>query len=140
MGLCNSPDIFQEKMSSLFYDLENVRAYIDDLLLITKGNWDDHLTQLDQVFERLQEAGLKINVKKSFFGRSELEYLGFWITREGIMPVPKKVNAILAIKPPTTRKELRRFIGMVNFYRDMWSRRSELLAPLTSLTSKLVPF
>ena len=47
MGLCNSPDIFQEKMNELFHDLENVRAYIDDLLLITKGNFKDHLNQLE---------------------------------------------------------------------------------------------
>ena len=80
MGLCNSPDIFQEKMSSLMDGLEFVRTYIDDLLVISKGSWEDHLQKLDTVFARLKEAGLKVNAKKSFFGRSELEYLGYWIT------------------------------------------------------------
>ena len=52
------------------------------------------------------------------------------------MPIPKKVEAIQALAVPKTRKQLRRFIGMINFYRDMWKKRSELLAPLTALTSK----
>ena len=80
MGLCNSPDIFQEKMSSLMAGLEFVRAYIDDLLIISKDTFEDHLDKLETVLKRLQEAGLKVNAKKSFFGRGELEYLGYWIT------------------------------------------------------------
>ena len=67
MGLCNSPDIFQEKMSTLMAGLEFVRAYIDDLLCITKSDWDDHLEKLEEVFKRLQNVGLKVNAKKSFF-------------------------------------------------------------------------
>ena len=75
-------------------------------------------------------------MKKSFFARAELEYLGYWITRDGIQPTANKVHAITNIAPPKTKKELRRFIGMVNYYRDMWIRRSHVLAPLASLTSK----
>ena len=52
------------------------------------------------------------------------------------MPIPKKVQAIKNIATPTNKRQLRRFIGMVNYYRDMWVRRSETLAPLTTLTSK----
>lgn len=136
MGLSNSPDIFQEKMSTLFGDLEYVRTYIDDLLITTMSNWDDHLRHLEIVFHRLEKAGLKINAKKSFFGREKLEYLGYWITRNGIQPVSKKVEAIKNIAPPKTKRELRRFIGIVNYYRDMWIRRSDILAPLSKLTSK----
>jgi hypothetical protein len=80
MGLCNSPDIFQEKMSILLGDLEYVRTYIDDLLITTKFDWQDHLRHLDIVFHQLREAGLKVNAKKSFFGKEELEYLGYWIS------------------------------------------------------------
>jgi RNase H-like domain found in reverse transcriptase/Reverse transcriptase (RNA-dependent DNA polymerase)/Integrase zinc binding domain len=138
MGLCNSPDIFQEKMSNLMDDLEFCRAYIDDILVITKDSWEQHLVHLQTVFTRLQQAGLKVNATKSFFGKSELEYLGFWITRAGIQPLPKKINAILQIAAPTTKRELRRFIGMVNYYRDMWIRRSDILSPLTKLVSKTV--
>ena len=56
------------------------------------------------------------------------------------MPIPKKVEAIQALAVPKTRKQLRQFIGMINFYHDMWQKRSELLAPLTVLTSKNVKY
>ena len=140
MGLSNSPDIFQEKMSILMDGLEYVRAYIDDLLCISKGTWEDHLEKLEEVLKRLKEAGLKVNAKKSFFGKGELEYLGYWITRKGIMPVPKKVEAIKNIAPPKNIQDVRKFVGMVNYYRDMWIRRSDILAPLTKLCSKKAAF
>ena len=94
MGLSNSPDIFQEKMNELFSGLEYVRAYIDDLLLLTTGDWNTHINQLDIVLHRLQQAGLNVNANKSFFGKSKLEYLGFWVTRNGIKPLPKKIQSI----------------------------------------------
>ena len=114
MGLCNSPDIFQEKMCELFHGLDHVRAYIDDLLCLTKGDFKDHLEKLEMIFSRLTTAGLKVNANKSFFGRAELEYLGYWITRDGIQPLQKKVEAIMHIAEPKNRKELRSFIGVVN--------------------------
>ena len=117
-------------------DLEFVRAYIDDLLCITTGSFEDHLEKLDKVLAKLRRAGLKVNAKKSFFAKDELEYLGYWITREGIKPMTKKVNAIANMAPPTNKRELRSFIGMVNYYRDMWIRRSHVLAPLAALTAK----
>ena len=70
MGLCNSPDIFQEKMSTLMQGLDYVRAYINYILAITNGDWYDHLDKLELVFQRLQQAGLKVNARKSFFGHS----------------------------------------------------------------------
>ena len=150
MGLKNSPDIFQEKMSELMAGLEFVRVYIDDMLCITNrykdveeteaAVWERYWEQLEKVFDRLKEAGLKVNAKKSFFGKQELEYLGYWVTRDGIQPLPKKVQAICNLEPPTSVKQVRKFIGMVNFYRDMWRKRSELLAPLTRLTSKDAKF
>ena len=138
MGLCNSPDIFQEKMSELMIGLEYARAYIDDLLVISTGSFDQHLADLDKVLNRLNEAGLKVNTTKSFFARTELEYLGYWITQNGVKPLSKKVEAITNLAPPKTRKQLRSFIGLVNYYRDMWKKRSEILAPLTALTSAKV--
>mgnify|MGYP005753024869 CR=1 FL=1 len=136
MGLCNSPDIFQEKMSELFQGMDQVRTYLDDLLCTTSGTFEEHLELVDKVLQRLQNAGLKVNAKKSFFAKGELEYLGYWITRESIQPVDKKVKAIQNLEAPKTKKELRRFIGLVNYYRDMWIKRSHTLAPLTKLTSK----
>ena len=120
MGLSNLPDIFQEKMSELFEGFEDIRAYIDDLLLLTKGLFNKHCNWLDQVLAQLEQASLKVNAKKSFFAQTELEYLGYWITRDGIQPLPKKVKAMHKIAEPKTRKELKQFIGMVNYYQDMW--------------------
>jgi len=106
MGLCNSPDIFQEKMSELMAGFEYVRAYIDDILITTSSDWQDHLNKLDAVLTRLKKAGLKANATKSFFGQSKTEYLGFWITRQGISPLPKKVEAIANIAIPMTKKTI----------------------------------
>ena len=107
MGLSNSPDIFQEKMSILMDELEFVWTYIDDLLVTTMSTQEDLLECLEMVFQHLSDAGLKINAKKSFFGRTELEYLNYWISRQGIQPVAKKVEAIQNIAMPTTKRQLR---------------------------------
>ena len=80
MGLFNSPDIFQEKMSELMEGLEFARAYIDDLLIISTGDFNQHLTHLKEVLTRLNESSLKVKTGKSFFERTQLEYLGYWIT------------------------------------------------------------
>jgi len=104
MGLCNSPDIFQEKMSELMDGLAFVRTHIDDLLCLTKGTFIDHLQKAELVLQRLQKAGLKVNVTKSFFARSQLEHPGHWIARIGIEPVCDKVKAVSKIAEPETRK------------------------------------
>ena len=106
MGLSNAPDIFQEKMSELMAGLEFARAYIDDLLVVSNGSYEKHLDHLEQVLTRLAEAGLKINAEKSKFCATELEYLGYLITRQGVRPTLKKVEAILQIATPKTYKEL----------------------------------
>ena len=138
MGLCNSPNIFQEKMSELFVGLDTVRVYIDELLHVTQGSWTEHIYILEEMFTRLQKAGLKVNASKSCFGAHKFDYLGYHVTREGVMPIHKKVEAIQALTVPKTCKQLRQFIGMINFYPDMWQKRSELLAPLTALNFKNV--
>jgi len=98
--------------------------------------FSDHLEKLELVLRRLlvQRAGLKVNITKSFFARSQLEYLGYWITRNGIKPMCDKVKAIMKIAKPKNQKEVRSFIGVVNYYRDMWIRGSNVLAPLAALT------
>ncbi len=85
---------------------------------------------------RLRDAGLKVNAAKSSFYAHEIKYLSYILTREGIKPQPKKLQAILALNPPNNVKELRHFLGMVQYYRDMWARCSEMLAPLTDLVGK----
>ena len=136
MGIAGSPDIFQEKMTDLMSQLEYVRTYIDDLLLLTKTTFNDHLNHLAEVLKRLRNAGLKVNAAKSKFCAVEVEYLGYILSRDGITSQPKKVQAILAIDPPTSVKTLRSFLGIVQYYRDMWEKRSHMLAPLTDLVAE----
>ncbi len=102
---------------------------MDDLLIITRGILDEHLQKMDTVLTRLRDAGLKVNTAKSLFCAHEIEYLGFILTREGIKPQPRKVQAILALNPPNNGKELRHFLGMVQYYWDMWARRSDMIGP-----------
>ena len=136
MGFGGSADIFQAQMMDLMASLDYVRAYIDDLLIITRGTLEDHLSKIDTVLTRLRDAGLKVNAAKSFFCTHEIEYLGYILTREGIKPQLKKVQAILALEPPQNVKGLRHFLGMVQYYRDMWAKRSEMLAPLSDLVGE----
>jgi hypothetical protein len=84
----------------------------------------------------LRDAGLKINATKSVFCAQETEYLGYILTRGGIKPQPKKVQAILVLNPPNNVKEFQQFLGMVQYYRDMLQKRSEMLAPLTNLVGE----
>ena len=86
------------------------------------------------MLSRLQKAGLKVNAGKSCFGAYEFDYFGYHVTRDGVMLIPKKFDSIQALAVPKTRKQLCQFIGMINFYCDMWQKRSELLATLTALT------
>ena len=108
MGVAGSPDIFQEKMSDLMRTLHYVRTYLDDLLIISCDTFIDHLNKLESVLTRLEEAKLRCNAPKCAFAVPEVEYLGYVLSREGIKPQPEKVSAILALKPPTSVKELRK--------------------------------
>ena len=136
MGCCNATDIFQAKMGSLFQDLEYVRAYIDDLLILSCSTFEDHLDKLGKVLQRLQDKGLRINFAKSTFATDEIEYLGYTLTRDGIKPQAEKVSVILALQPPSNVKQLRRVLGIIQYYRDIWEKRTDLLSPLTDLVGK----
>ena len=93
---------------------------MDDRLIITRRTPNEHLQNMETVLTRLRDAGLKVNAAKSMFCAHEIEYLGYILTRERIKPQPKKVQVILTINPPNNAKELRHFLGMVQYYRDMW--------------------
>jgi hypothetical protein len=109
---------------------------MENLLITTRGILDGHLQKMETVLTGLRDAGLKVNVAKLAFCAHEFEYLGYILIRDGIKPQPKKVQAILALNLPNNVKELRHFLRMVQYYQDMWVRRSEMLAPLTDLVGE----
>ena len=92
-----------------------------------------HLVDVTEVLKHLSDAGMQVNPDKCMWFQSAATYLGFLITCEGIKPQPEKVQGILNMKRPTTQKEVCCFVGMVNFYRDLYPKRAATLAPLTNL-------
>ncbi len=119
MGFGGSAAIFQAQIIDLMVSLEFVQVYMDDLLNITRRTLDEHLQKMETELTRLRDAGLKVNVAKSLLCAHEIEYLGYILTREGIKPQSKKMQATFALNPPNNIKELRHFLGMVQYYRDM---------------------
>jgi hypothetical protein len=109
---------------------------MNDLLIITREILDKNLQKMETVLTRLHDARPKVNAAKSLFCAHKIKYLGYILTREGIKPQPKKVQAIIVLNLPNNVKELRHFLGMVQYYREMWARRSEMLAPLTDLVGE----
>ena len=73
---------------------------------------------------------------KSFFIQKEVQYLGYQLTSNGLKSQPKKIKAMSRILPQTNSKQLKKFIGMINFYQDVWEKYSHILAPLTNITAK----
>ena len=76
MGVCNSLDIFQEKMNKILLRIEFITSYIDDILTIARVDLSDHLDKLELVLKNLRANRLKCNIKTSFFGQTDMEYLG----------------------------------------------------------------
>jgi hypothetical protein len=113
-----------------------VHAYIDDLLIIPRGKQDDHLLKIETMLTRLHNTGLKVNAAMSLFCSHEIEYLGYILTRGGIKPQPKKIQAILTLNLPNNAKDLRHFLGMEQYYKDMLVKCSEMLAPLSDLMGR----
>lgn len=117
-GLRNAAQSFQRFMvNTVFQGLDFVFNYIDDAILAS-NDLETHKNQLKTVFERLEKYGITINISKSEFGKNELEFLGYQVSAEGIKPLSNKVKVIAEFPKPRNVQELRRFLGMINFYRS----------------------
>ena len=91
-------------MNDLFHGFEFIRGYIDNLLILIKGYRKDHIQKLELTFNKLKVKGLKCNTEKSFFGQTKMEYLGFWVTCDGIKPIDINTKSITNMAPPTSQK------------------------------------
>lgn len=128
-GLRNAGQTFQRYIYQAMGELEFVYVYIDDIL-IASANKVEHEKHLRAVFERLKQYGLRINPAKCQFGKFEVEFLGYLIDEKGIRPTNEKVRAILDYPKPKTVSDLRRFLGMINFYRRSLPHAAQSQAPL----------
>ena len=99
------PRYFPREMSELMFGLEFASAYLDDLLVVSKDSVENHFTHLEEVFTRLASVGLRFNATKRLFCCDELEYLGYLISGKGIRATMKKVEAVMKIDTPKTRKQ-----------------------------------
>lgn len=109
---------------------ENVFVYLDDLL-VCSGNFEDHINTLRDVSKCLRDAGLTINVEKSKFCQAEIKYLGYRIGQGCLKVDPDKVSAIMDFPQPKTPRQVRRFVGMANWYRSFVNNFADIAGPLT---------
>ena len=134
-GIASAPGIFQRAMEELFRDMPNIRVYLDDIFLFS-SNSSEHEKLLHEVFKRLQDAGLKLRRDKCHLCVSEVEYLGFKITKEGLLPTSSKVEAIRKAPRPTNVTEVKAYLGLINFFRRFLPQAATVLEPLNRLLKK----
>lgn len=125
-------------MDQLTSDLRGVAVYLDDIL-VSGANAEEHLQNLRALLQRLQDKGLRCNLKNCTFAQPSVEYLGHTLSRNGISK-GRKVDAVVKMPPPTNVSTLRSFLGSVQFYSKFIHNFSTLTEPLTRLTRKDTPW
>ena len=139
-GLMNGPGVFSQLISQVLQGCEEFAVgYIDDILCFSES-LEDHLKHLTIIFQKLREHGLKLKLRKCSFLQSETSYLGYRLTNQGIKPEDDKIKAIRELEPPTTKKEVRSFIGSCSYYRKFLPNFSGIAKPLIELTKKNTRF
>ncbi|MCP4456719.1 MAG: hypothetical protein GY816_01625, partial [Cytophagales bacterium] len=115
-GLVNAPATYQRLMENVLRGLlwKKCFVFIDDVLVMGK-DFQEHLGNLREVFERLRTANLKLKLSKCSFCEPEICYLGHILSKDGIRADPEKIRPILNLSPPRDAKELQRILGMVNY-------------------------
>lgn len=130
-GLRNAAQTWQRFIDSVLQGLTFCFAYLDDILVFSTSP-EQHRQHLTEVFKRLEKYGVVLNTAKCVFGQKQVNFLGHKITSSGSLPLTEKVEAILQMNRPRTYKELRRFLGVLNFYRRHLPHAAELQMPLTA--------
>ena len=140
-GLCNAPATFQRLMDLVLKGIKwkKCAVYIDDIIIFS-NTFHQHLVDLEDVFQRLLNAGLSLKIVKCHFARNQLPFLGFVATRDGIQTDKNKIIIIQNWKTPTTRNEVESFLGLAGFYRHFIKNFALIAEPLNRLKRKDQPF
>nr|VZI03119.1 unnamed protein product [Spirometra erinaceieuropaei] len=133
-GLRNVAQTFQRSIDHVLRGLPFVYAYINDLLVASR-NEEEHKEHLALVFDRLDKFGVVINPSKCVLGVPPLEFLDHPVDSEGLRPLPSKDEAVRNFPPPNSKRQLQRFLSMVNFYRRFLPNCADLILPLTNMLS-----
>lgn len=131
-GLANAPAIFQRTMETLLSGIEGVSCWLDDVCC-TGPTAEIHRARLTEVLRRFQDAGLRLQRDKCSFFQPSVTYLGYVIDKNGLRTCPNKVSAIINAPTPTNVTELKRFLGVINYYRNFIPNASALMHPLHRL-------
>ena len=136
-GLCNSPATFQRLMQIVFREEQNqfLLVFLDDVLVYS-SNIESHLKQLEIVFQRLEQHGLKVEPSKCNFLQEEVSYLGWQINQHGVRSCPSKVSAIKDWPVPTCPEEVRTYLGMVGYHRRGIEGFAQIASPLYELINE----
>lgn len=137
MGLKNSPSTFQRVMDNVLRDLQNeiCLVYLDDIIVFSTS-LQEHMINLEKVFTKLRESNFRIQMDKSEFLKLETEFLGHIICREGVKPNPNKIKAIKKYPIPKTPTEIKRFLGLLGYYRKFIPNFARITKPLTQCLKK----
>lgn len=133
-GLHNSAATQQRLMDNIFGPaLEPyIFVYLDDIIIVS-SDFNKHIELLNVVFDRLEAANLTINVEKCEFCRPSLRYLGYMVDESGLHTDPEKIEAMVSFQKPRTATEMKRFIGLISWYRRFIKDFSSVSSPLSSL-------
>ncbi|KAK4472189.1 hypothetical protein MN116_000493 [Schistosoma mekongi] len=131
-GLTNAAQTFQRFIDTVLRGLYFVYAYIDNLM-IASTTPEEHMEHLQQLFQRLKEYGVTINLDKCEFGKQSLQFLGHIVNSKGIKPIPEAVEAVKNYPLLNSFEKLRRFLGLINFYRRFLPHCVHIAQPLTDL-------
>ena len=140
-GLRNGPAVFQRLMDHILHkDQENYQVYIDDIAVFS-STWEEHCQHIARVLDRLRHAGLTANVKKCQWGQTRCEFLGYVIGKGMVSPALGKIEAVQSFPIPTTKKQIRQFLGLTGYYRRFVERYwyAEHTYLLTEATKKSAP-